>query len=184
MSPRYANTTAARATWFALALACLTAAACTPRTRRTPDDTVVMAIETPMMSADPRAQLSTYDAKLARLVASGLTAADTQTMVPRLELASRIDQVDDVTIDVTLREDARFSDGLPVRAADVAGTYMSVLDASSTSSSHKMLSERMTSVEAIDARRARFHLKAPLATFRSDIDFGIVSFHHGPPRSD
>jgi len=31
---------------------------------------------------------------------------------------------------------------------------------------------------------ARFHLKAPLATFRSDIDFGIVSFHRGPPASD
>jgi peptide/nickel transport system substrate-binding protein len=47
-----------------------------------------------------------------------------------------------------------------------------------------MLSERLFSVEAIGERIARFHLKAPLATFMSDIDFGIVSFHDGPPKSD
>src|ERR1041385_9097228 len=112
------------------------ALACEPRTRRTPDDTVVIVIESQMNSADPRAQVSSYDAKLSRLVAAGLTAVDTPDMVPRLELASKIEQVDPRTIDVTLRDDARFSDGSPVTAADVAGTYMTVLDPASTSGSH------------------------------------------------
>ncbi|HEY6180433.1 MAG TPA: ABC transporter substrate-binding protein [Kofleriaceae bacterium] len=174
--PRYANTVAA--------LAVVLAVGCQPRGRQTPDDTIVMVIEVPMNSADPRAQVSSYDAKLSRLVTAGLTAVDTPTMEPRLELAARIEARDDRTIDATLRDDAKFSDGSPVTAADVVGTYMSVLAPESRSSSHKMLSERLFSVEAIGERIARFHLKAPLATFMSDIDFGIVSFHDGPPKSD
>ena len=174
--PRYANTVAA--------LAVVLAVGCQPRGRQTPDATIVMVIEVPMNSADPRAQVSSYDGKLSRLVTAGLTAVDTPTMEPRLELAAKIEARDDHTIDATVRDDARFSDGSPVTAADVVGTYMSVLDKDSRSSSHKMLTERLFSVEAIGDRVARFHLKAPLATFLSDIDFGIVSFHDGPPKSD
>jgi peptide/nickel transport system substrate-binding protein len=176
--PRYANTVVAAAVVLAAA------PGCQPRGRQTPDDTLVMVIEVPMNSADPRAQVSNYDAKLSRLVTAGLTAVDTPTMEPRLELAAKIEARDDRTIDATLRPDARFSDGSPVTAADVVGTYMTVLAPESRSSSHKMLTERLFSVEAIGERVARFHLRAPLATFLSDIDFGIVSFHDGPPRSD
>jgi len=178
--PHYAITaTAAAAAMFAVM-----AAGCEPRTRRTPDDTVVVLIEAPITTADPRAAVSSYDAKLTRIVASGLTAVDTQTMVPRLELATKIEQTDDRTIDVTLRDDARFSDGSAVTAADVAATYMNVLAPESTSGPHKMLSDRFSAVEAVGPLVARFHLKAPLATYMSDFDFGILSFHHGAPRSD
>jgi peptide/nickel transport system substrate-binding protein len=179
-SPRYASTAAV----LIAGIAAAAVVGCAPRTRRTPDDTVVMVVETAMTSADPRAQLTSYDAKLSHLVAAGLTAVDTPTMEPRLELASRIELVDDRTIEVALRGDARFSDGSPVTAADVVGTYMSVLDPESTSGSHKMLSDRLSSVEAVSERVARFHLRAPLATYMSDLDFGIVSFHGGPPGRD
>ena len=176
--PRYANTVAL------LVIAAAAAIGCAPRTRRTPDDTVVVVIEAPMTTSDPRAQISNYDSKLTRIVASGLTAVDTANLKARLELAAKIEQVDARTIDVTVRDDAMFSDGTPVTAADVAGTYMNVLAPESTSGSHKMLSDRLTTVEAIAPRVARFHLKAPLATFKSDIDFGIISFHNGPPKID
>jgi peptide/nickel transport system substrate-binding protein len=176
MHPRqYANTVAS------LVILVFAGIGCAPRARRTPDDTVVVLIETPITTADPRAQLTNYDNKLVRIIASGLTSVDTQSLEPRLELATRIEQIDALTIDVTLRADARFSDGSPVTAADVAGTYMSVLAPDSTSASHKTLTDRFTSVEALGPLTARFHLKAPLATFRSDVDFGIVSFHDGPP---
>jgi len=148
------------------AIAAVAAIGCEPLTRRTPDDTVVVLIDAPMTTADPRAQITNFDNKLNRLVASGLTAVDTRTMEPRLELATRIEQVDARTIDVTLRDDARFSDGSPLTAADVAGTYMSVLSPDSTSASHKTLTDRFSSVEATGPLVARFHLKAPLATFR------------------
>ena len=178
MDPRHHTNTA-----LLLVALAATAIGCAPRTRRTPDDTVVVVIQSPMTTADPRAAVTNYDSKLARIVASGLTAVDTPDMIPRLELASNIVEVDDRTIDVTLRDDARFSDGSPVTAADVAGTYMSVLSPESTSASHKTLSDRFDSVEATSPRVARFHLKAPLATFRSDIEFGIVSFHGGASTS-
>jgi peptide/nickel transport system substrate-binding protein len=181
---RYANTTSrARSALGVLTAGAIAfgSAGCAPRTRRTPDDTLVVVVDSPINTADPRAQLSTYDSKLSKLVASGLTAVDTPSLEPRLDLASRIDHVDDHTVDITVRGDARFSDGSPVTAADVAGTYGSVLAADSTSSSHKMLSERLFSVEAIAPQVARFHLRMPLATFESDIDFGIISFHHGAP---
>src|ERR1700755_2533389 len=156
-------------------------AACEARTRRTPDDTVVVLIDTPINSTDPRAMLSNYDGKVSKLIASGLTAVATPTLLPRLELAAKIEHVNDLTVDVTVRDDARFSDGSPVTADDVVGTYASVLAPDSTSSSHKTLADRLTGVEAVAPRIARFHLKTPLATFASDLDFGIVSFHHGPP---
>jgi peptide/nickel transport system substrate-binding protein len=176
--PRYTNTVAS------LAIIGSVAFGCTPRARRTPDDTLVLAIEVPITTSDPRAAISNYDSKLTRIVASGLTAVDTGNLMPRLELASRIERVDPVTIDVTVRDDARFSDGEPVTAADVAGTYMNVLSPESTSGSHKMLSDRFSSVEVRAPQVARFHLKAPLATFESDVDYGIVSFHHGAPAID
>lgn len=175
MQPRhYANTALPVATLIAAALGCA------PAAHHTPDDTAVVVIDSQMLSADPRKQANNYDGKLSHLVAEGLTAVDTPTMEPRLALAANVARIDPLTIDVTLRDDARFSDGSPVTAADVAGTYMSVLAPDWPSASHKTLADRFTSVEAIGPRVARFHLRAPLATFLSDIDFGIVSFH-GPP---
>jgi len=175
MNPRhYANTALLAATLVA-ALGCARAA------HHTPDDTAVVVIDSPMLSADPRTQATSYDGKLSHLVAEGLTAVDTPTMEPRLDLAASVVHVDDLTIDVTLRDDARFSDGSPVTAADVAGTYMSVLAPDWPTASHKTLSDRLTSVEATAPRSVRFHFKAPIATVMTDLDFGIVSFHAGPP---
>ena len=44
---------------------------------------------------------------------------------------------------------------------------------------HKGFAERFSSVEATGPRLVRFHLKEPLATFQTDIDFGIVSAARG-----
>jgi peptide/nickel transport system substrate-binding protein len=150
---------------------------CSPR--ETPRDTMVVVIETPMTTDDPRFALTTYDGKLSKLVAAGLTAIDTPTLEPRLALAERIDRIDNITWDVTIRADAKFSDGSDVTAADVVATYQSVLAPKSASLFHKGFSERFTAVEAISDRVARFHLIAPLATLQSDLDFGILAFHPG-----
>jgi len=143
--------------------------------RRTPDDTLVLVIETSMAGADPRYAVSNYDSKLSKLVYAGLTAVDTPSLEPRLELAAKITAVEPRTWDVELRPDAKFSDGTPVTAGDVAYTYGSMLDASSDSLFHKGFAERFTGVEPISERVVRFHLKEPLATFLTDLDFGIVS---------
>ncbi|MBX3161834.1 MAG: ABC transporter substrate-binding protein [Deltaproteobacteria bacterium] len=157
------------------------AVSCTARTRRTPDDTLVVLIEQQMTSADPRYALSGYDAKLNKLVNSGLTVVDSATLRPELALAESMVRVDDLTWDVTVRADAKFSDGTRVTAADVAGTYADLLREDSDSLFHKGMAERFHRVEARDERTARFHLKSPLATFVTDIDYSIVSYGKGVP---
>jgi peptide/nickel transport system substrate-binding protein len=164
-----------------IALALL-AVACEPNRRRTPDDTLVVLVEAPMITADPRYAFNGLDGKLGKLVNAGLTVVDSPTLEPELALAARIDRVDDVTYDVALRPDVRFSDGSPVLASDVAGTYSYMLDPKTESLFHKNLADRFARVEAIAERVARFHLKTPLATLMSDLDFGIVSCRGGAPR--
>ncbi len=182
-------------------------AACA-RSRRTPDDKIVVVIESAMTTSDPRYAISNHDSKLARLVGSGITAVDTESLVPRLDLASRIDpvvlrrpiitrvpirlgsatvllpwivviDVPDLAWDITLRDDARFSDGSPVTAADVAFTYHTVLVDGSNSLHHKGFTERYLAVEARGPHVVRFLLKQPLATLLSDLDFTIVSAKSG-----
>ena len=128
-----------------------------------------------MASADPRHAISNYDGKLSRLVHTGLTAVDTESLEPRLELASRVERAGDLAWDVEIREGAKFSDGLPVTAEEVAYTYESMLAPDSDSLFHRGFTERFTRVEALGPRTVRFHLREPLATFRTDIEIGIIS---------
>lgn len=155
-------------------------AACTPNRRRTPDDTLVMAIETPMTAADPRYTISNYDSKLGKLIAPGLTSVDTPDAAPRMELAAAIDRRDPLTVDVTLA-DRRFSDGQPVTANDVVRTYQSVLDDACGSLYQKGFLERYASIEALDDKHVRFHTKTPIAMFVTDVEFGVISWHGVPP---
>ncbi len=163
-----------------MAVAVLAALSCEARRSRTPDDTLVVLIESAMVTGDSRYAITGYDRKLAHLVTPGLTIVDSPTLEPRMGLASKVTRVDDLTWDVEIR-DARFSDGKPVRAEDVAGTYQDLMAPGSDSMFHKQFDERFTKVEVTGPKSVRFHLKSPLATFMTDIDFGIVSFHGGRP---
>ena len=156
-------------------LAFAVGAGCQARDRRTPDDTLVVLVESRLTSLDPRYFESNHDIKLSRLVAPGLTSVEQQSIEPRLLLAEKIVKVDERTFDVTLKPGFRFSDGTPLTAEDVAFTYMSALDPAMKSPVLRGFSERFASVEALDELTTRFHLVAPIATFYSDIEFGIVS---------
>jgi len=164
-----------------IAAVAVLSAGCSAKQRRTPDDTLVVVIESPMATSDSRYAITGYDRKLSHLVNVGLTVVDSPTLEPELGLASKITAVDDTTWDVELRTDAKFSDGLPVRAEDVAGTYRDLIAADSDSMFHKQFDDRFTAIDVIAPHAVRFHLKTPLATFVTDIDFGIVSYHHGRP---
>jgi peptide/nickel transport system substrate-binding protein len=185
-------------------------AACT-KMRRTPDDKIVVVIDGAMTTADSRFAISNHDSKLARIVGAGITAVDTETLEPRLDLASAMEPAEPTllqlpftmpmpvkigdrvvvlplivvasiphpTWDITIRDDARFSDGKPVLADDIAYTFNSVLAKDSTSLHHKGFTERFWSVTATGPRTVRFVLKQPLATLRSDLDFAIVSRETG-----
>ncbi|MBA2537998.1 MAG: ABC transporter substrate-binding protein, partial [Deltaproteobacteria bacterium] len=141
----------------------------------------MLVIESAIATGDPRYAITGYDRKLAYLVAPGLTVVDSPTLEPDLLLASKVTRVDDLTWDVEIRPDAKFSDGLSVRADDVAGTYRDLIAPKSDSMFHKNFEDRFSAIDILGPHAVRFHLKAPLATFMTDIDFGIVSYHHGVP---
>lgn len=163
-----------------LALAALFAAsfvlgACRARERRTPDDTLVMLFDATIDQVDPRFEIGNNEQKISRLIAPGLTTVARPSLEPAPALAESWQQRDERTWDVTLRPGLRFSDGTPLTSADVVYTYESVLDPATGSSYRSNFAERFARVEALDERRVRFHLVKPLATFLSDLDFGIVS---------
>ena len=133
-----------------------------------------------MTTDDPRYAVSSYDEKLGKLVAPGLTTVETPDASAQLLLADKIDTTDPLNIEITLR-DVKFSDGSPVTATDVARTYQSILDPKCESTSSKGFNERFSSVEAVGDKLVRFHLKQTLGTFVSDINTGIISFHGVPP---
>jgi peptide/nickel transport system substrate-binding protein len=172
MPPSVAQGTTGRALLLAVALAC---GACAGRSRRTPDDTVVVLIEAALKDIDPRFALASLETKLSRLVAPGLTTVDNPTSTPALRLASRLEQLDPLTWEVEVRGDARFPDGTPVTADDVVFTYRSVMDPALGSLHRKPFTERFASIDAIGPRTVRLRLLKPLATLPSDLEFGIVS---------
>jgi peptide/nickel transport system substrate-binding protein len=148
--------------------------ACGGRARRTPDDTLVWVLEQSVKTLDPRDVLSNHETKISRLVAAPLASVDQPSMEPMLVLAEAVEPVDERTWDVTLRPGLHFADGAPVTARDVAYTFQSTLDPARHAVNQRAFGERLISVEALDDRRARFHLTAPFATFVTDLDYGIV----------
>jgi peptide/nickel transport system substrate-binding protein len=145
------------------------------RMRRTADDTIVFVLEAFLTELDPRFAVTNNEEKISRLVAPGLVTIDNEAMEPRLELAESVVPVDPLTWDVTVRADAKFHDGTPLTARDVVYTYMSTIDPAVKSPYRKAISERFSKVEAISERTARFHLVKPIATFVTDLEYGIVS---------
>src|SRR4051812_39227690 len=109
---------------LALPLLLLVAASC--RAGRVPDDELVVLIETPPASIDPRYCIGGYDFKVSRMVYAPLVSVDTLDLEPKMELAASVQPT--VTADgrndwdIVLR-DARFSDGKPVTTDDVLYTF-------------------------------------------------------------
>jgi peptide/nickel transport system substrate-binding protein len=143
---------------------------------RTGAGEVVVLIEDPPQSLDPRFVGRAYDVKIGRLITGSLVSVDNPTLEPRPELAERIDRVDPVTYDVTLREGVRFSDGTPMTAEDVAYTLTSIADPA-LGSTLRSMTDRIARTEVRSPRTVRLVLKEPHAPFITDLDLGVVPRH-------
>lgn len=148
---------------------------CGGRKRRTPDDTLVILIESRLNNLDPRYCESNHDVKLSRLVAPGLTTVEQPSLEPKLLLAESVTRVSDRVVDVVLKPGLKFSDGSPLTARDVAFSYNSAIDPAMKAGVLKGFRQRFERVEVLDERRARFHLVDTVATLMSDFEFGIIS---------
>lgn len=146
---------------------------CTQASRRTPSRQLTVLVEAVVEGLDPRYAVSGYGVKISRLVAAPLVSLDTDDLRPKMELASKVETPDPVTYVVTLRPDARFSDGAPVRARDVKATIESICDPRGQSP-YRWVWSRVRQMEILGPRRVRFRLKRPHAPFLTDLDVGIL----------
>jgi peptide/nickel transport system substrate-binding protein len=115
---------------------------------------------------------SDVDADLTRLVFSGLLRWDPVDGYVN-DLAANVDvSADGKTYTVTMRDDARFHDGSPVRANDVVYTVTSIEDPAYRS---PLASDfQGVAVSQTDDRTVVFTLDKPSSGFRTRLTFGIL----------
>ncbi|MEE2828094.1 MAG: ABC transporter substrate-binding protein [Myxococcota bacterium] len=128
-----------------------------------PQDELVFALDSHPKNLDPRFAQDAFSDKIARLIFSPLLQRRSDGGVEE-HLAERFEQIDELTYSVSLRRDARFHDGAPVRAEDVAGTYRSILDPANRSAKRVAL-KSIERIETPDERTVIFHLTQADATF-------------------
>lgn len=113
------------------------------------------------------------------MIMPGLTRWD-ENMKPQPDLATSWTVSDDgLTWTFKLREDARWSDGQPFTADDVAFTFNEIALNPKLGANHASEFQAVQSVEAVDPHTAVFHLKEPFASLPSFLTYysGIIPKH-------
>jgi peptide/nickel transport system substrate-binding protein len=150
----------------------LCALACRPAAETAPQPaTVVVALESAPSVLDPRFTTDANSSLVADLVCDGLTGNDVRgDSVPAL---AEWRHPAPLEWHFTLRPGARFHDGTPVTAADVAATYRSVMDPGLGSPKR----EALAAIAAIDVPASDtvvFRLREAAASFLETTNLGIV----------
>jgi peptide/nickel transport system substrate-binding protein len=145
-------------------------------TGRVPDDELVVLLEQPPVSIDPRYCLQASDFKVSRMVYAPLVSTDTQTLEAKFELAESVRSVGN-DWEITLR-DARFSDGKPVTTDDVAYTFEALLDPSAGGAAARIRRSLHDAgfqrFEIRDAKHMTAHLQHAHAPFITDLNMGLM----------
>jgi peptide/nickel transport system substrate-binding protein len=162
-----------RARWLpVLALACFGCGV-----GRVADDELVVLIEQPPVSIDPRYCVQASDFKVSRMVYAPLVSTDTDTLEAKMELAERVTSVGN-DWEIVLREGARFSDGKTVTTDDVAYTFEVLLDPATGGGAGRIRRSLhqagFQGFEIHDARRMTAHLSHPHAPFITDLNIGLM----------
>ena len=137
--------------------------------QREPTNVIRVLLGSAADSLDPRMASGAVGVRLSQLLAPPLCVVDDR-LQPRWLLADELVSVDEVTMDVHLK------DGTAVDADDVVFTFLSILDPA-FGSPHRARLEVIADVVARDARTVRFRLVRPHAPFVVDglCAIGIVS---------
>lgn len=126
-----------------------------------------IGVDAALTTLDPHATPGTPTADYTMMVYDRLINFNENTMEFEPELATEWTWVDNVTLELKLRQDVKFSDGSPFTAADVVFSFERMLG--DTSISAKLTS--MESVEAVDDYTVRFNLNAPNMDFLFSISY-------------
>lgn len=161
---------------LALPLLALVAGAC--GAHRVPDDELVVLIEQPPVSIDPRFCLQASDFKVSRMVYAPLVSTDTDTTELKFEIAESV-VPDGNDWRITLRDGIRFSDGKVVTTDDVAYTFEALRDPACAGSPCARMRKTLRDsgferFEIHDARHMTAHLSHAHAPFAADLNMGLM----------
>src|SRR5689334_22234052 len=113
--------------------------ACTRR-RSMADDALELQVMAEPMGLDPRFLSDVYSVRISRLVHAPLVVPDEDTSAPRPWLAESIEWDGDAVV-ATIKRDAVFHDGTPVRARDVLATWAAYADPTLATRQLRIVSE-------------------------------------------
>lgn len=124
------------------------------------DDTLRAAMAGEILNLD-----YLYTTRREYIIIAQMTDATLFTMNPETQqiepgVALSYEFVDDMTIEVQLRDDVRFHDGSSLTAEDVAYTYNWVIDEGSDSHAQALVSRWLDRAEVTGTHSLRFHLSA------------------------
>lgn len=157
----------------ALAAVCLVVFCWRPAYAGPANDTLVVAIEGEIPTLDHLYTTARDTIVLAELTDDGLFYADPDTLGYVPAAAQSYVQVNDTTIDVTIRPGVRFHDGSPLTADDVVYTYSWVLHPDSKTNRGRVIAAWLDRVERTGPMTVRFHLKHPYPLAIRDMAFSV-----------
>jgi len=132
------------------------------------DDTLVVAFSREITNLDYNHGTKTEYIILGDLVDDSLFYVEPENLDYAPSLASGFTVVDDVTLDVSLREGVTFHDGAAMTADDVVYTYNFILN-DENNSRHAKISDWLETIEKTGTHSVRFNLKAPYANLFNDL---------------
>ncbi|MBC7801043.1 MAG: ABC transporter substrate-binding protein [Gemmatimonadaceae bacterium] len=146
----------------------------TPLHAQTPALTI--AVSAPVTSIDPHYHNLTPNLAMARHIFTGLTDTDDKAkVVPGLAESWRL--IDDSTWEFKLRTDARFHDGTPFVAQDVAFTLDRVPKVLNSPSSYSIYTRPVVAVEVVDAHTVRLRTNGVYPLLPNDLSQVMMLSH-------
>jgi peptide/nickel transport system substrate-binding protein len=116
-------------------------------------------------------------AKVSRLVYRGLYRVRGSDLQAEEDLAESLHYEHDLRACIQLKDDLRFHDGRTLRAGDVAFTIRSAMDPDTGAAAGGLYRDRFTGLDLPEGPNGRsicFDLRAPVATLKTDLVFGIL----------
>jgi len=132
------------------------------------DDTLVIAFSRELTNLDYNHGTKTEYIILGELIDDSLFYVDPETLTYVPSLASDFTVVDDVTLDVNLRDGVTFHDGAPMTADDVIYTFNFILN-DDQNSRHAKIADWLDNVEKTGDLSVRFNLKSAYANLYNDL---------------
>jgi peptide/nickel transport system substrate-binding protein len=143
------------------------------------NDTLNVAFQRGILSLDYNYTTKREYIILSELIDDGLFYTDPKTLKPVPLAAKSFKIIDDMTIDVVIREGIKFHDGSTLTADDVVYTYSWLLNDKSKMIRSKLFGVWLSSIEKTGPMSVRFNLKTPYALAIQALGRGVPLRRNG-----